>query len=671
MSLKLTKKFLVSINNISDFFSELVYNDIDFETLDPAELKGEWSKVSLIKNSNPSSKNLDSEISILKTVLDLNKPKGFFAAFLDQRYQGTKADLEKAIQTKEFLLGVADVFNSQIKSQHELVQVEEFITANIEKKILFGKDLAAFTGDFQKYITETFSGVNKLKEEKEITAEIPTPTIDIIKIGSYDAIVFSEQDLEAVKYFVKDTSYGKTELLTPREVVARINNDISKNQEGLRKFGIRESIDALPADLLKQFAALHANLELEQKINNSLDKAFKLGKDEKATFVFIAVPENDESKTTKVLEENKLPYQKVDWSEEIYDWQNKSGFKPFKELAQSIGTIDKKESDPTNVLGIFFMVFFAFCLNDALYGLLLALFTGYFLYFAKLKPSFKSTFRLFFSSGLATLILGILTNSWAGDFFNSSLFKNWIGVGENGVSPINEVLSQFQIINILEADADALINNSLNGVSPIIFMLILAVVIGFLNTFIGYVFRIINSFKRGDIAVASGQFAWIFFLFAATAYLVLGSGDLAFVGQLLLALGVAGLLVLNQAKSIFGKVLGFAFGPRGLYGIIQLGADLMSYTRIVAIGLTGGVIASIVNLLAGIVYDSTNPIIGFVLALVVLLIGHLFNIALSLFGAYINPIRLTYVEFMPKFFIGEGRQVEKFDSELEYFEITG
>jgi V/A-type H+-transporting ATPase subunit I len=103
---------------------------------------------------------------------------------------------------------------------------------------------------------------------------------------------------------------------------------------------------------------------------------------------------------------------------------------------------------------------------------------------------------------------------------------------------------------------------------------------------------------------------------------------------------------------------------------VQLAADLVSYTRIIAIGLTGGVIASIVNLMAFMLYQAGGPIFGILLGIIVLIGGHIFNFVLSVFGAYINPLRLTYVEFMPKFYDGRGRQWKPLKPEFKYTRVA-
>lgn len=669
MSLQTTQNFLLSLEhkNPKEILKKLFLSSLHFEVLNPQELEGDWSSISFLENKPNSDLKTAEDVESLSFILTKNQKKGLFNAFIDTRIEGSKVDLIKAEKNKDYILGIARTFQRQDEIRKQKQEVDTFVAENSDKKILFGKDLTDFQVEFEKYINQVFLGVEKLKNEGKLEA-IRKPKVDLVKLSNLDAIYFEQDDLEAVKSFITDQTFTTNKLQTAKQIKAELDEEFNKNLASLQEFKVSPNPTELDFETLKQISALHANMELDLKVQSCLKNTFSLSKDASAKFLFITVVKNEEEKTAKVLEELEIPYQKTEWNQEIYDWQNQTGFRAFQSVAQSIGTIDKQESDPTNVLGIFFMIFFAFCLNDALYGLLLSAFTGYFLFFTKIKEQFRNMFSLFFYSGLATFLFGILTNSWAGDFFNSDLYKNITGSTAENTTAHN-FLAQFQIIDVLNSEANAPINNALNGVSPIIFMLMVAVAIGFLALLSSYLLRISTSLKRAEYAVAFGQLAWIFFLSAAVSYFILSANNYDLAGQILLGAGVASLLIFNQAKSIGGKILGFLFGPRGLYGIIQMGADLMSFTRIVAIGLTGGVIASIVNLLAGILYESTNPVVGIILAIIMLLVGHTFNLVLSLFGAYINPVRLTYVEFMPKFFLGEGRQVNKFSPDLQYFRI--
>ena len=109
-------------------------------------------------------------------------------------------------------------------------------------------------------------------------------------------------------------------------------------------------------------------------------------------------------------------------------------------------------------------------------------------------------------------------------------------------------------------------------------------------------------------------------------------------------------------------------GIAGLYGLVGYFSDVVSYSRLLALGLATSVIASVVNLIAVIVGDMI-PLIGTIVSGLILVFGHLFNLAISGFGAFIHSMRLQFVEFFPKFVIGGGKKFNPFRKEGEYVEL--
>jgi len=430
--------------------------------------------------------------------------------------------------------------------------------------------------------------------------------------------------------------------------------------EDVKSFLKQHNID--PENFTKEnyklIAAYHTSIELDIKLSHSLGKIFTTEENSNICFAFVTVDQNSHSTFETILNSDKITFEKIDWNREIVVWKNKGGLAAFQTVAQSLGTISTKEVDPTIAISLFFSLFFAFCLNDAVYGLILSGFTGYFLYFRNLKPGFKNIFQLFFFSGLLTILLGALTNSWAGDFFSQT--------------PVNNVLQNFQLIDTLNVDSTAPINVFLKNelkTSPIVFMLGLSGFIGILSILSGYVLKILNSLKSKDGDALKADTSWFLFILSILATTVTAAlaPSLTNIGLISVLIFGISLFVFNSGKGIFGKVLG---GLGSIYGLIGFFADVLSFTRLIAVGLTGGIIANVINLLAKLIYDSINvPIINLIAAIIVLLIGHSFNLVVSLFGAYINPLRLHYVEFMPKFFEGRGRSLQPVNAEFTFMKL--
>jgi V/A-type H+/Na+-transporting ATPase subunit I len=143
--------------------------------------------------------------------------------------------------------------------------------------------------------------------------------------------------------------------------------------------------------------------------------------------------------------------------------------------------------------------------------------------------------------------------------------------------------------------------------------------------------------------------------------------NLGLAANILLLVSVLSVFIFNSGTGIGSKIMG---GLGSLWGLIGFFADILSFTRLIAVGLTGGIIGSVINLLSSLIYTAIPiPFINFVVLLGVLLIGHLFNFVISVFGAYINPLRLSYVEYLPKFLSGSERNMMPEKISLTYHKL--
>ncbi len=414
------------------------------------------------------------------------------------------------------------------------------------------------------------------------------------------------------------------------------------------------SLNQVSSNWLKKMVLGYTEIELENKIYSQSQNIFKINKNSDNNFIFLGLIPTEKAKLIEFLESQKIDFQNISWNKEIVTWSNPSTLAPFQNIAQSLGTIGKKEFDPSAVISIFFALFFALCINDALYGLVISGITGYFLFFQNLKKKFQSIFTLFFFSGIVSILVGAISNSWAGNLL--------------ATTPFGVFTENFQLLEPLDPGKDVIINNFLRnngGINPIVAMLGFAVFIGLLHIFTGLIINISNTAKIKNMKDAMFELNWVIFLVALLASFigVLGPNTILGISFPVLIVTTVGLFVMNSGKGIAGKVIG---GFIKLYEIVAFLADMLSYTRLIAVGLTGSIIATVINLLASIAYQGSGPILGIFAVAIILVIGHAFNLIVGMFGAYINPLRLHYVEFMPKFFQGDARALNTIDNELTY-----
>lgn len=202
-------------------------------------------------------------------------------------------------------------------------------------------------------------------------------------------------------------------------------------------------------------------------------------------------------------------------------------------------------------------------------------------------------------------------------------------------------------------------------------LLIWSMIFGVIHLFGGMVMKIINEIKFGKISnIFFDTIPW-FFIIIGLGLMLGGSSlniaafDIGEIGKWLAIVGAAIVLLFagRAKKNIFSRLI---TGIGGLYGVINYLGDILSYTRVLALVLATSVIATVVNFLASMV---SGGIIGWIFAVVILIGGHILNLALSGLSAYVHSSRLQYVEFFGQFFEGGGRFFKPLKYKTNYLKI--
>ena len=128
------------------------------------------------------------------------------------------------------------------------------------------------------------------------------------------------------------------------------------------------------------------------------------------------------------------------------------------------------------------------------------------------------------------------------------------------------------------------------------------------------------------------------------------------------AVGV--LLTGGRHNKGIGKVTG---GLGSLYNVTSYLSDVLSYSRLLALGLSTGVVAQVVNMMGSLAGDG---IVGLIVLMIAFIIGHTFNMAVNLLGSFVHASRLQYVEFFGKFYEGGGEPFSPFRADTKYVNIV-
>ncbi|MFA5692838.1 MAG: V-type ATP synthase subunit I [Acholeplasmataceae bacterium] len=341
----------------------------------------------------------------------------------------------------------------------------------------------------------------------------------------------------------------------------------------------------------------------------------------------------------KLFKQEKIPYE-IDLRDPLEDelvptaLKNNKFVKPFENITNEFSVPNYKELDPNPIMSFWYWIIFGIMMGDVGYGLLMIIIFGSLSKFGKLKGTLKDLVKVFMLSGITATMAGFLFGSFLG--FD---------------------LPYEPVIDII------------NDPIP---MLIISIVIGVIHLITALIMKLILSIKQKDILTGlNDAVSWILILIGISL-LALGmvltdegfKEILNISGMVLSGIGVLLIIVLSgrDTKSIFGKFTS-AFG--GLYNSTSYLSDVLSYSRILALALSSGVIAMTFNILGDLVWHSI-PILGILLGLIVYIIGHVFNFVMGLLSAYVHTGRLQYLEFYGKFYEGGGYLYKPFNVDLKY-----
>lgn len=314
---------------------------------------------------------------------------------------------------------------------------------------------------------------------------------------------------------------------------------------------------------------------------------------------------------------------------------NRNPVRPFEVLTGIYGYPAYRELDPTPFMAPFFFIFFGYCLGDALYGLILTLFSIIALRKFQLGPQGKRFFRLLLYCGISAIIVGILTSGWLGDLFIKWIPPVWVNPMENPTAILN-----------------------------------VALILGIIQIWVGYAVAAYGNIRRKRYFAALVDQAATFLVLAGLTGIGLMFLNTIPANALNLCLAMAaagGVIIVATAgrheRSIAGKI---GFGVLGLYSTaIGYLSDILSYSRLWALGMVTGAMAATVNLIAAEV-NRMIPVVGIVFAIVIFVLGHSATFLINALGAFVHTIRLQFVEFFTKFFRETGRPFRPFTTENKF-----
>lgn len=428
-----------------------------------------------------------------------------------------------------------------------------------------------------------------------------------------------EIDLDVERIKLPDRSYGQTQ-----ELILNNKEELLRQEETLQNIARKD----IPS-LLAARKELNGEIEFDQVVLNTEPAA-----GEKLMLLQGWLPASEEDPIVAYLNSQSVYYDiKKPAPEDNVPIQlnNKGLFAWFEPICKLYMLPKYNELDLTPFFAPFFMLFFGLCLGDSGYGLFLLLgVTLYRLLAKNIGQTMKPILSLVQLLAASTFFCGMLT----GTFFGANFYDlDW---------PFIQRMKQ----------AIAMDNND---------MFQLSLLLGVIQILFGMILKAVNQAIQFGFKYAVGTIGWIILLvsvgLAAVLPAVFPMGGTAH----LVILAIAGAMILfynSPDKNIF---INFGLGLWDSYNMVTgLLGDILSYVRLFALGLSGGILASVFNSLA-VGMSPDNVIAGPIVMVLIFVIGHSINIFMNVLGAMVHPMRLTFVEFFKNSgYEGGGKEYKPF-----------
>ncbi len=511
----------------------------------------------------------------------------------------------------------ADISGDAVALVRETVSETERLTAKyntllkeVEKRRPWGEfDKASFERIEAEGCTVRFYCVSKKKFDPSWADLYPLSIIDesgsavyFVTISDDPEYAFPVEELPALtedwRTVQNEADAVRQRIIDEQGRLLRLKDRIPEMQKELKDTA--SELDLYLAAASKESAAEDMITVFEGFAPTEMEASL-CGQFDKMDIVYVKEPAKEEDNPPIKLKNNRFS-------------------KQFEVLTGMYGMPVYSEFDPTPVLSIFFLLFFAMCMGDAGYGILL-------------------------------IIIGLLMKRMSGSMAKLGPLVTILG---GGTFVVGIILGTFFGINIAEASwvpswlKSIMITGEIAGYSA---QMVLAIGVGVFHICLAMTIKAIGYTKRFGFASNISTWAWLILILGAigiAALALLGVMDREAVKWAVIAVGIIsglGIYIFNNPKR--NPLINIGSGLWDTYNMATgLMGDVLSYIRLYALGLAGGMLGAAFNNLAGMLKDGIPvPGLDWVGFLLIIIIGHALNLAMSCLGAFVHPLRLTFVEY--------------------------
>lgn len=528
---------------------------------------------------------------------------------------------------------------SQIKSEiskkymrYDEIDLWERLDVN-PKELKNLKKVNTFLGTVPIKLKGSFiDGISELNKTYYEELKIVKDEVYYLVISSID-----ESEKQKLAEVFRNSSFTVENLdidAVPQDYKNELQKEISELKKEKRR--LKAQIKTYSEDLTD----LQAVYEYMQNKKLRIVESEKLAQTENTILIKGWIPTEKVSEFEKVIKDEAgdnyyLTFTDADRDDATVPIKLKNGkiASTFENLTGMYAYPRYNEIDPTPLFTPFYILFFGMMGADVGYGLVLLLATMFVLKVVNLSSQMRKSIKFFFYLSFSVIFWGLLY----GSYFGATIPGMWRLV---------DPASQY--------------NDLLIG----------SIVFGVVHIFVGLAIKAYMLIRDGkSLEAVYDVLFWYMALIGGMLFLIFKlmnlSAVVANVSMWVMIAGMAGIVLTGgrEAKGVGAKLGG---GLYSLYGISSYVGDFVSYSRLMALGLSGGFIASAINMIAGMIGGNW---FGMIFIPLILIAGHLFNMFLSFLGAYVHTSRLMYVEYFGKFYEGGGKPFKDFRTENKYINL--
>lgn len=663
---KMSKMFLVGVNAYKDDILNALHKTGRVELFATSEIADTFAmpdggaKMELEQKHDRVCANIDFFIERMEKC----KAEPFYPKDFDQKIQ--IVSYEEFIKAPDFKEQVEKVCDSleelkdkQAGAKSSIIQNNTLIT-----QLKPYKDITEPFSDFKDTLTTSVifgtvksEGVDEMVNNL-LATEYTTAKVLAKSQEAVICVITAKENLDQVNAILSEGGFNKCPFTMDKiakDEISRLEKENALLEEKQREVDKEVCAFASEIKTLKLYADY--NKFLVEKA--AACEAFK---NTKATFLLEGyLPEEDQELVKTAVEQvTKAVF--IDFSEPTKEdnppilLKNKNPVKQTEFVTDMYSAPNYRELDPNKAVFFFFMLFMGVIMADVGYGILMILVGRVLALKIKIDNGARRLWNVICFSGIFAIIFGVLFNS----YFGAAL-------------PYSPVLP-----------SPVPKNGDTSGLMTILLM---CLGLGVLHMATGYFLKAVNGFRSKDIlgGILDGL-TWVFFLIGLVlatfnflvnylmpeVYLTMNQGikdffdAMSMPGIIMIAVSVfIAMIGAGRAEKGFGK---FTKGFGSVYGIINILSDILSYARLFGLMLSGMIIASTFNDIGlGLVNGGG---VGYVFGALVMIIGHVFNVAMGVLGAYIHNSRLQYIEFFGKFYTGEGEKFKPLGTGFDFIHLT-